>query len=856
MQLLSRVKSFLRGFLHKQQIDAELDDEIRSTLELLTEQKISEGMNSKEARRAAGIELGGVEQVKERVRAARTGAWLEVVVQDVRFGSRMLRKNPGFTAVAIFTLAVGIGANTAIFSLLNAVLIRSLPYENPDRLVYVFTPTHDLPQIPIDAIGPSNGDFFDIQRQAHSFSAITLFDQRFFNLAAEGMAQRVSGVFIQPNFLSTLGVNPLFGRAIESADTEQGNQHVAIISYALWQSVFGGSTQVLDRSVTLDGQIYHVIGVMPASFGYPSGNELPYSNEGQTQLWLPLALTPQGKTDRDNPIGNAIARLRPGLTLAQAQAEMNTIMPRLYPVNASSFSPFKDSYCVLRSFTDTVVGGVRLFVWLLFGAVSLVLLIACANAANLLLARAAGRTHEMGVRAALGARRGRLIRQVLTEALLLASISGALGILIAYAAIRLLLRLNPGNIPRLNETSLDLRVLVFALAISILTGVVFGILPALGVSRTNLTEVLKQGGNKGIVGPSKRWRHSLIVSEVALAVVLLTGSGLLIRSYVNLQNVSTGFSDSTLSMHIALDSRYSKPEQRRAFFNNVLDKLSALHGVTAIGAISDLPLSHSETMGLFMVEGYANKKGQAVDSRLATENYFQAMGTPLLAGRFFTPGDAVPKAPGVVIINEAFAKAYFSGRPAIGGHLCMCYVWGTTKVNWSIVVGVVANTRHSNLENAPPPQVYGSFWQYDQGPNGGYIAIHTSSSPAEIIPAIRAAVRSLDPNVPVADIQTMDQRVSEASALRRFQTSLFAVFAAVALFLASIGLYGVMAYSVKQRTPEIGIRLALGAQPSNVLKLIVLQGMTLTVAGICVGVAGCPRPDAFLVLVALRDCAQ
>jgi predicted permease len=759
---------------------------------------------------------------------------VETLLQDFRFGLRMLRKSPGFTAVAVLTLALGVGANTAIFSLLNAVLLRSLPYKNPDRLVYVWTPSRELPQIPIEAIGPSNGDFFDIQRQAHSFSEITLFDQRLFNLSAEGTAQRVSGVFVQPNFFSTFGVNPLFGRSIEPADTEPGRQHVAVISHALWQSAFGGSPQALGKTLALDGQLYHVIGVMPASFGYPSGNELPYSTAGKTQIWLPMALAPQQKTDRENSTGDAIGRLRPGVTLAQAQAEMNTIIPRLDALHSPS-SPFKDSYCVLKLFTETVVGTVRVFVWLLFGAVCLVLLIACANAANLLLARAASRTHEMGIRAALGARRTRLIRQVLMEALLLACAGGALGILIALAAIHLLLGLNPGNIPRLNETSLDSRVLFFALVISLLTGVIFGILPALGVSRTNLSEILKQGGNKGIVGSSKRWRHALIVGEVALAVVLLTGSGLLVRSYVNLQNVYTGFSDSALTMHIALDSRYSNPEQRSAFFHAVVDKFGALPGVTAIGATDALPLSHMEEMAEFTVESYSNKTGQFVDSRFATDNYFKTIGTPLLAGRFFTQADQTPKAPGVVIVNEAFAKAYFPGRSAIGGHMCLCY-FTSGAPSWSTVVGIVADTRFSNLENTPPPEVYSPFWRHDS--DQAYIAVRTSLSPVRVIPEIRSAVASIDPTLAIADIATMDQRVSEASALRRFQTSLFGIFAAVALFLAAIGLYGVMAYSVKQRTSEIGIRIALGAQPSNVLKLIVTQGMTLTILGVCIGVAG------------------
>lgn len=607
----------------------------------------------------------------------------------------------------MLTLAVGIGANTAIFSLLNAVLLRSFPYANPGQLLYVWTPSHNLPQVPIEAIGPSNGDFFDIQRQAHSFSEITLFDQRSFNLAAEGTAQHVEGAIVQDNFFATFGVRPLFGRGIEPAGTEPGREHVAIISYVLWQSAFGGSSEVLGKSLTLDGHTYRVIGVMPASFGYPSQNELPYGDHGRTQVWLPWVMTPQEKTDRDDPIGNAVARLRPGVTVAQAQAELNAIMPRLDALHTAS-SPFKGVYAVVKPFTETVIGGVRLFVWLLFGAVCLVLLIACANAANLLLARAAGRTHEMGIRSALGARRMRLIRQVLTEALLLACAGGALGILIAYAAIRLLLRLNPGNIARLNETSLDPRVLVFALAISILTGVVFGILPALGVSRTNLSEVLKQGGNKGIIGSSKHWRHGIIVGEVALAVVLVTGAGLLIRSYINLQNVSTGFSASTLTMHIGLDSRYSKPEQRQAYFHNVLEKVGALQGVDSVGAISDLPLSGSESMSYLTVEGYTNQKKQLVDSRRATENYFEAMGTPLLAGRFFTAEDGTKNRQPVVIVNEAFAKAYFPGRSAIGGHMCLCYFTSGAPAWWKIV-GIVADTRHSNLEDTSPPQVYEAF---------------------------------------------------------------------------------------------------------------------------------------------------
>lgn len=819
-----------------------LDDfssEIEAHLALEIERLQQEqGLTYEQARATAYRSFGNVTKAQERFYESGRWLWLDHLWQDVRFALRMLRKSPGFTVVAVLTLALGIGANTAMFSLLDAVLIRSLPYKNPDRLVYIWIPNRNLSQFQLEVSGPSVGDFFDIQRQARSFSSMTLFNQHYFNLTADRAAQRVSGVFVQSNFFSIFGVGPLFGRDIEPTDTEPGRGQVAVISYALWQSAFGGSADVLSKNMILNDQHYQIVGVMPASFAYPSGNELPYSNSGKTQVWLPMALTARQKADRDRTSSNpvVIARLRPGVTIAQARAELNTIVSRLTVLQTAN-SIGKAAYGVVKPFTETVVGGVRLYVWLLFGAVCLVLLIACANAANLLLARAAGRTHEMGVRTALGAGRKRLIRQVLSEALLLACAGGAFGIFIAYAAIRLLLRLNPGNIPRFDETSIDIRVLLFALAVSLLTGVIFGTIPALSVSRTNLSDFLKRAGNRGVTTGSTRWRYGLIVGEVALAVVLLAGSGLLIRSYMNLQSVSSGFSDSTLTMHIALDNRYGRAAQRQEFFRGVLDKLGALPGVDAAGAVTALPFSHVDQMQIFRVEGYANKPWQMIDSRVATENYFEAMGIPLLDGRFFTSQDGATGTPGVVIVNEAFAKAYLNGRSAVGAHLCICPTTVETPA-WSTVVGVVGSTRYSSLEAEPPPQVYRPFWEDGQAPRGAYIAVRTSSPGARIVPAIRGAVRSIDPNVALGDVQTMDARVSDAGALRRFQTYLFGIFAGVALFLAAIGLYALMAFSVRQRTNEIGIRIALGARPANVLRLIIAQGLTLSIVGISIGVAG------------------
>jgi len=544
--------------------------------------------------------------------------------------------------------------------------------------------------------------------------------------------------------------------------------------------------------------------------------------------------------DRDWASGNVIGRLRAGASLRQAQAELDTIMPGLNALHDPKL--FQDWYGVVRPLNDTLVGNVRSAMWLLFGAVSLVLLIACANAANLLLARAATRTHEMGIRSTLGAGRGRLIRQILTEAFLLAVGGGAAGIAIAFFAIRVLLQLDPGDIPRLNETTLDLRVLLFTLSASLLTGLAFGILPALGVSRGNLGETVKQGGGKVVAGDARRSRQGLIMMEVALAVVLLAGSGLLVRSYLNVLREPTGFQNTALTMSIALDARYEKPEERRAFFQRAIERLSQLPGVAAAGAVDDLPLSHSETMSEFRVEGFANQKDQLIDSRAASERYFNAMGTPLVAGRFFTAEDA-PGQPPVLIVNQAFNRTYFPGESAVGKRVCLCGL-ESEKPEWSAIVGVVADVRHSNLEDAPKPQIYMPFWRRNSA--RAYLAIRAETSPAQLAPAVRDAVSALDPALAVADLRTMEQLVSGASARRRFQTSLLTTFAALALVLAAIGLYGLAAYSAKQRMQEIGVRMALGAQPGAIRNLVLSQAFLLAVTGLGAGIAAALGLERFL----------
>ena len=552
-------------FFFRRRSSGELDEELQFHLEQATQANIAAGMTPEEARRRARVEFGGIENAREETYAQRPGWWIETVLQDVRYALRGFRKNPIFTITVIATLALGIGACTAIFSVVNAVLLRSLPYGDPGRLVYLYTPNPDL-KLPAEVFGPSYGDFFDMQRQSRSFSAMTIFRQAAYSLASHDTTIRIGGARIDGNFFRTLQSSPELGRAIDSQDAEPGHDSVVVISHALWQSMFVGNMDVLTRSLQLDGRPYRIIGVMPEEFQYPHRTDLAYGNAHilSTQVWVPLALSPQQKADHTNSSGDVIARLKPGVSVARAQAEMSTIMVRLSLLHAA-YLPRKWR-ALVKPFLDRVLGPVRPLMDLLLGAVSFVLLIACGNAANLLLARAASRTHELGVRATLGAARSRMVRQMLTESLLLGCAGGLVGIIFAYVFLHGLLRLDPGNIPRLNEASLDSRVLLFTVALSVLTSILFGMLPALSASRINLIEFLKPGGSRGGVGSRNRLRGGLIVAEIGLVVVLLAGAGLLLRSYINVESIHTGFSPSTLGMDIHLDSRYRQPQQRDAFF--------------------------------------------------------------------------------------------------------------------------------------------------------------------------------------------------------------------------------------------------------------------------------------------------
>ncbi len=820
----------LLGLFRTRRFDDDFTAELESHVALHTDDGIRAGLTPEEARRQALIRLGGLEQIHQAHRERRTLPWLDSLLQDTRYGLRTLRRTPGFTITAVLTLALGIGACTAIFSLVNAVLIRSLPYGDPNRLVYLFTPNPHI-SVPPDLIAPSYADFFDIKRQSHSYSDMTAFEQAAYNLSSHGSVEQVGAARVDESFFTTLQSAPEFGRAIGADDNQPGHDKVAVISHALWQSMFAGSADVLQRSLPLNGISYRIVGVMPPAFEYPLSSDLPYGNLIKaTHIWIPLALTPKQKAEREPGSNDVIARLRPGVSMSHAQSEMSTIMVRLDKLHgvAKDFQE-RGWGALVKHFMDYAVGQVGRLLWLLLGAVSIVLLIACGNAANLLLARATNRMRELGVRVALGAGRRRIMRQLLTESMLIGVAAGIIGIGLAAIFLRWLPLLDPGNVPRLNQASLDMRVMLFTVIVSLLTSVLAGILPALAVSRVSPGVILASGSSGNVAGSHSRSQSILIVGEAALVVVLLAGAGLLIRSYINVASVETGFSPATVTVNIGLDPRYSQPQQRRAFFKEFIGKVAALPGVSAAGAITNLPLSHSESMGFIWVDGFANNKDQMAEGRSVTPQYFRAMNIPLIAGRYFNDDDD-SKAEKPIIINQRLAKVYFADRNPLGGRIS----GDENHSQWRTIVGVVADVRHSSLEETPQPQMYSPDYDLD----GAYIAVRSSLPPSTVASELRSTLKAIDPGLPFGEVRTMGDLVSEATARRRFQTSLLTVFAAIALFLALVGLYGLMAYSVSRRTRELGIRMALGAQRTDVMLMVLKRAALLLGLGLVSGLAG------------------
>jgi putative ABC transport system permease protein len=796
----------------------DMDEEIEQHLEDRYRELLASGVSPEEARRLVGEEIRGW--------TPRSGA-LDGVAGDVRYACRSLGNHPGFAIVVILTLALGIGANAAIFSVVNAVLLRPLPYHDADRLVVIWG---DLHRPGVNEIPASAGEFVDYRDRAHAFEHVAAYDTLGFNLTGIGEPERLDGAVVTASLFPLLGASAQVGRTFLSAEEQPGREQVVVLSHALWQRRFKGDAAIVGQMVVLDGTPVQVVGVMPATFQYPDAG---------VEIWKPMLLDAEALSEdnRGSHGYTALARLKPGVTLAQAQADLAAVTATF---KAEHPGNYRGGFSAnLRLLQAEIVGDTARPLLILLGAVAVVLLIACANVANLLLARAASRRREIALRTALGASRGRLVRQLLTESVLIAIVGGVIGLVLASWGVDLLIASAPETIPRFREVGVDRRVVLFTAIVSLGTGLLFGIVPALRAAGAPLNETLKDGGRVGDSAAHGRAGRLLVISEVALSLVLLIGAGLLIHSFARVQNVEPGFdARNVLTLRLALpESRYSTFQKGDAFFDELFTALRSRPDVRGVAAANALPFSGLGGSRTFHIEGREPKRPEDQTEeqlRIVTDGYFATMRIPVVKGREFSDRDTL-SGPRVAVVNEALARKHWPNESPIGRRVG----FSRDEPQWYEIVGIVGNIKHRGLDAADRPELYVPsrqplFANWTVRPM--YVAVRTDADPQAVAATVRRELARVDRDQPISDMRTMDERIGRSLAGRRFNMVLLAVFASLALTLAGIGIYGIVAYSVTERTHEIGVRLALGAQRRDVMAMIVAQGMVLTMIGTAVGV--------------------
>jgi len=832
MNLWARFRSWTFAMLQRTRTEREMDDEMRFHIEAYAADLVSRGVPQHEALRQARLEFGWVEVTKEECRDAVGVSFVEILIQDVRHGVRTLLRAPVFTVVTVVVLALGIGANTAIFSVVDAVLLRPLAYRDSGRLVTILMDGED----PV-----SVANYVDWRDQSRSFEAMGAADYWSPNLTGVDSPEHVTGLKVTQSLFPMLGIEPALGRLFVEGEDKEGADREVILSYGLWQRRFSGDRSVLGKPIVLDGNGYVVVGVMPQGFQFA-----PFWAT-HAELWVPNAFGARIHNRGGNSL-RIFGRLKEGVSLTQARAEISGIAGRL-----EQQYPGTNRNVVVTSLKEKVVGPIETPLLVLLGAVAFVLLITCANVAHMLLARAATRQKEVAVRAALGARRGRIIRQFLTESLLLGGLGGAAGVGLAVLATRALIAMSPANIPRVQTVTIDLRAAFFLFSATILTGIGVGLAPALQASSVNVNDTLKESGRGNSEGIRRnRLRSLLVISEFALAVILLIGAGLMIRTFAALQAVDAGFNPhNVISMVVSVaGSKEADPARRTVFYHQLIERVRSLPGVQAAGGINHLPLAGDLWGWPFVIEGRPKPRpGESPGGvyRLVTPGYFEAMRLPLIRGRDVLEADSVT-APGVVIINERAAKEYWPGEDPIGKRISL----NDDKANpptWLTIIGVAKDAKQGDWAATPFPEVYLAAFQNhdflgDSGSEAGehfsYITLvaRTAGDPAAMAPAMKEAAWSFDRNLAISEVVTMDGVVADANAQPRFEMRLLTIFAAVALVLATVGIYGVISYSASRKTHEIGVRMSLGATRADVLLLVLRQGIWLALVGSITGIAG------------------